>query len=178
MNEWINKMYKSNKTLKAQWILWKKPTYIFLKRGLQYQLSWQNISAMVIYKNVISQYLTELLHTYTRSRTLRSDNSSSLVLPHTRLSTMGARSFSSTAPRLWNSLPLDLSSSDSLHTFKSHLKTHLFKQAFFLTIFYRVLLHSWCVRTCNSLHAFKIVVRRPWVSRKAPFTNKMKEWNE
>ena len=35
-----------------------------------------------------------------------------------------------TAPKLWNKLPLDLRSLDTINLFKKHLKTDLFKKAF------------------------------------------------
>lgn len=41
--------------------------------------------------------------------------------------TTGARSFSCSAPRLWNPLPPHIRQSDTITTFKSQLKTHLFK---------------------------------------------------
>ena len=36
------------------------------------------------------------------------------------------------APNLWNNLPREITSLDSLSSFKCHLKTYLFKQAFSL----------------------------------------------
>ena len=48
----------------------------------------------------------------------------------TRLRTVGDRAFSSAAPRLCNSLPLDVVASQSLATFKRRLKTFLFEQSF------------------------------------------------
>ena len=53
-----------------------------------------------------------------------------LVIPRTKYKTFTSRSFSTAAPTLWNSLPDDLRTIDSLLTFKSQLKTHLFKQAY------------------------------------------------
>ncbi len=75
-------------------------------------------------------YLSELLHqrTVNSQRNLR-DNGLLLVVPRTA-TRIGERAFSSAAPRLWNSLPLSIRSASSLDTFKSRLKTHLFKQAF------------------------------------------------
>ena len=57
--------------------------------------------------------------------------SDSLVLsiPYVR-SSLGKRVFSVIGPRLWNSLPPDARNSNSLPTFRSRLKTHLFKIAF------------------------------------------------
>ena len=45
-------------------------------------------------------------------------------------SSLGKRAFSVIGPRLWNSLPPDTRNSNSLPTFRSRLKTHLFKIAF------------------------------------------------
>lgn len=67
------------------------------------------------------------------SRSLRSSLSISFDLPRIRLTTMGARTFSYAAPCLWNSLSFDIRNSDSLHTFKSHLKT--FYSGLFITFF-------------------------------------------
>ena len=50
-----------------------------------------------------------------------------LERPHTRLITVGDRAFSFAAIDLWNKLPLKLRDSKTLDTFKSDLKTHLFK---------------------------------------------------
>ena len=42
----------------------------------------------------------------------------------------GDRSFSVAAPTLWNALPVSLRSIKCICTFKSNLKTYLFKLAF------------------------------------------------
>ena len=52
-----------------------------------------------------------------------------LSIPYVR-SSLGKRAFSVIGPRLWNSLPPDTRNSNSLPTFCSRLKTHLFKIAF------------------------------------------------
>ena len=56
-------------------------------------------------------------------RHLRSAMTNSLVVPTTRCSTIGDRSFAAAAPRIWNSLPSRVTSSSSLTTFKRQLKT-------------------------------------------------------
>ena len=56
-----------------------------------------------------------------------------LVIPHTKYKTFAARSFSTAAPVLWNSSPNELRETDCFLTFKSKLKTHLFKTAFNLS---------------------------------------------
>ncbi|KAK0140747.1 hypothetical protein N1851_022263 [Merluccius polli] len=48
-----------------------------------------------------------------------------LTIPTSRLSTIGARAFSCTAPRLRDALPPHIQQSDTITAFKSHLKTHL-----------------------------------------------------
>lgn len=47
-----------------------------------------------------------------------------------RLKTKGDRAFAFAAPKLWNSLPVDVRASETIQSFKSRLKTHLFKLAF------------------------------------------------
>lgn len=77
-------------------------------------------------KNLASSYLTDLLHLYNPKRALRSSSQLLLVQPRSRLKTWGDRAFAIAAPRLWNNLPADIRMSESIQSFKSHLKTHLF----------------------------------------------------
>lgn len=44
--------------------------------------------------------------------------------------TIGDRSFTSAEPKLWNALPLEIRSENTVAGFKSKLKTHLFRAAF------------------------------------------------
>ena len=76
------------------------------------------------------EYLSELLQSYMPSRTLRSSSKDLLKEPSYRTSSYGKRAFSVIAPRLWNSLPMEIRSSPSVASFKRSLKTHFFKQAF------------------------------------------------
>ena len=46
------------------------------------------------------------------------------------LSQYGERSFQKVGPKLWNELPLDIKTRDSIDSFKIALKTYLFKEAF------------------------------------------------
>ena len=68
--------------------------------------------------------------TRTCSRTLRSTDQKLLAVPKSRLKTYGDRAFSVAAPKLWNELPLDLRSLDTINLFKKHLKTDLFEKAY------------------------------------------------
>ncbi len=74
-------------------------------------------------------YLTELLHPYTPSRRLRSSQSNLLVVPQTRLRSMGDKAFLFYAPVLWNSLPLEFRGVQNYDGFKVQLKTYFFKLA-------------------------------------------------
>ena len=76
------------------------------------------------------EYLCKLLHSYVPSRSLRSSSKDLLKEPSYRTNSYGKRAFSVIAPRLWNSLPMEIKSSPSVASFKRSLKTHLFKQAF------------------------------------------------
>jgi hypothetical protein len=75
-------------------------------------------------------YLRNLIAHHVPSRLLRSSNSFLLDVPKTRLKTYGDRSFSYAAPTEWNQLPIDLRKCSNLNTFKSELKTYLFKAYF------------------------------------------------
>ncbi|KAF7650338.1 hypothetical protein LDENG_00127510, partial [Lucifuga dentata] len=67
---------------------------------------------------------------YTPSRSLRSADQLTLVVPKTKLKTRGDRAFSAAAPKLWNELPPHVRSAPTLPVFKSRLKTHFYSLAF------------------------------------------------
>jgi hypothetical protein len=75
-------------------------------------------------------YLDELITMYLPTRSLRSESSSLLEVPKTRTVTYGDRRFDKAAADLWNTLPLAIKNSASLSSFKTNIKTHLFKIAF------------------------------------------------
>ena len=83
-----------------------------------------------ILHNLAPPYLAELIHTHTPSCTLWSSSTIQLFTTSANLITMGSWAFSRSAPSLWNSLPTDIRTSDTVSTFKSHLKTHLFCVAY------------------------------------------------
>ena len=60
-------------------------------------------------------------------RRLRSSTSNAIIVQRTRLVTVGDRAFPVAGANLWNSLPHDITSLDSLHSFRRQLKTHLFR---------------------------------------------------
>ena len=61
---------------------------------------------------------------------LRSESEMLLEVPQVRHQTLGGHSFVAAAPKLWNQLPKELRNTESLQTFKSLLKAHLFAAAF------------------------------------------------
>lgn len=75
-------------------------------------------------------YLSELIHVYTPSRSLRSSDQLLLREPITKRKLRGDRAFAVAAPKLWNSLPQHIRQPSSLSVFKSHLKTNFFSMAF------------------------------------------------
>ena len=104
------------------------------------QLHWLPVKQRIEYKillltycalnNLAPVYLRDLLCYYEPSRTLRSSNQRLLVEPKFRLSSCGSRAFVYVAPRLWNTLPFVIRSAASLNSFKSLLKTYLFRVAY------------------------------------------------
>ena len=76
-------------------------------------------------------YLSELLHVYTPSRTLRSSSDTRMLeIQQYKRKTHGFRTFSCFGPHIWNSLPQDLRHCATLSSFKARLKTFLFSQYF------------------------------------------------
>ena len=104
-------------------------------------LHWLPIKARIDYKlasvchsffcNTSPSYLSDLLSVYTPSRHLRSSTDTrTLKIPNVRTKSYGHRSFSYAAPLVWNSLPRDIRHIDSTSTFRTALKTHLFRISF------------------------------------------------
>ena len=88
--------------------------------------------AVIVYRalhGTAPGYLSDQLHRVadmpSRSR-LRSASSNRLDIRPSRLVTVGDRSFASAGPRVWNSLPEDVTSAQSLPVFRRKLKTYLF----------------------------------------------------
>ncbi len=80
----------------------------------------------------VPKYLQDLLVLYRPDANvcLRSSSRSVLRVPRTHTKTYGDRAFSVAAPRIWNSLPVNIRSSSSITTFKTLLKTYLFSMSF------------------------------------------------
>ena len=87
--------------------------------------------ALITYKSLHDQgppYLKNLLNTSPKARNTRSNHH--LVIPRTKLKSAGDRSFSVSAPTVWNSLPTHITNSNSVICFKKQLKTHFFRMAY------------------------------------------------
>ena len=104
-------------------------------------LHWLPIDARIKYKlacicyNSMSTnsppYLSDLLTVYTASPQLRSCSDNAVLRrPSVRTVSYGQRSFAYSAPSAWNALPQQVRSSDSVSTFRSRTKTHLFRLAY------------------------------------------------
>ena len=73
------------------------------------------------------QYLSDLTHVYTPSRSLHSSSDTHILsTPNVKLKSYGQRSFAYHSPSTWNSLPLTLRHQQESDCFKQALKTHLF----------------------------------------------------
>ena len=89
-------------------------------------------NSYIIHLHQLHNYICKLISRKSSTRyALRSSQRIVLETPSGKiLSTLGGRAFCYAAPKLWNNLPCKISSLDSLSSFKCHLKTYLFKQAF------------------------------------------------
>jgi hypothetical protein len=108
-------------------------------RPLLQTLHWLPIRQRILYKIALltykaraastPKYLNDLLSVHTSERSLRSASRLTLNVPATRTE-FAKRAFRSAAPAVWNSLPDNVVTSQSVTVFKSRLKTFLFAQAY------------------------------------------------
>ena len=89
-----------------------------------------NLMTFKALNNLAPVYLSELLEMYQPQRTLRSSSMNLLSEKRSRLKQSGDRAYSVAGPKLWNKLPEVVRASSSLDSFKTELKTFLFRQAF------------------------------------------------
>ena len=100
------------------------------------QLHWLPIKKRIVFKVLLLTYkalnglapgyLADLLQLHTPTRNLRSAEEYRLSVPRSSHSN-GDRAFSVAAPRLWNTLPMNIKMSDSVPIFKGRLKSFLFE---------------------------------------------------
>ena len=96
-------------------------------------LHWLPIRARICYKTAClcfnastPAYLSDLLHLYSPSRSLRSSAVTGLLkILLWKCKTKGDRAFPYFGPSVWNSLPLPIRNATATDTFKSALKTYL-----------------------------------------------------
>ena len=105
------------------------------------KLHWLPIRARVSFKIATTvfkvrqmgqpSYLAELIEDAVLSRKLRSSASRQCTLKESRtILCYGTRVFRQTAAKTWNSLPDDVRLADKLETFRSRLKTHLYRLSY------------------------------------------------
>ncbi len=102
-------------------------------------LHWLPLSKRFIFKILLlmykalndkgPMYLKDLLIPKPCPRTLRNSSENLLDVPRTRVK-YGDWAFNVLGPRLWNDLPSDIRECGSVRSFKSALKTHLFKASY------------------------------------------------
>ena len=88
---------------------------------------------VLVFKSLIGQapqYLNEMIELYVPTRKLRSTDQRLLTERKAKLESGGGRAFSVVAPKLWNSMPVNLRFYTTLESFKTALKTYLFRKAF------------------------------------------------
>ena len=89
------------------------------------------MSVCVVFGWVLMEFIA--ISVYVMIMECRSSTLNYLSVPKSNTATYGDRCFSVAAPKLWNSLPGDFRYIENLCTFKTSIKTWLFKSAFNLT---------------------------------------------
>lgn len=103
------------------------------------ELHWLPVGQRIIFKillltfkalnNLCPSYISDLLEIYKPTRSLRSSSRNLLVIPRSKLKS-GDRTFSVSAPKLWNDISETIKCSVDLNAFKRNLKTYRFKRCF------------------------------------------------
>ena len=88
------------------------------------------IYELFVYEVFTALHLGICLICCTAFQTSHQDAVSGRQPPLSRLVTVGDRSFAVAGPRLWNTLPEDITSAPSLLVFRRKLKTDLFRQSY------------------------------------------------
>ena len=114
--------------------------YEHIKPALR-KLHWLPVESRIIFKVLLitfkiihglcPAYLSSLLQLYQPQRSLRSSSKLLFTVPTVNSATYGERAFSFSAPILWNNLPDPIKNTTSLSSFKSALKTFLFRKFYF-----------------------------------------------
>ena len=76
------------------------------------------------------EYMSEMLTPRSIHYDIRSQDDLKLDVPRTKRKTLGDRAFKVAAPKLWNSLPKHVRSSNNVGTLKSKPKTYYFRIAY------------------------------------------------
>ena len=118
--------------------------YDHIKPAPLQKLHWLRVESRIIFKVILitfkilhglsPAYLSSLLQQYNPPRSLRSSSKSLLTVPtklHYDMYEFCERAFSFCAATLWNALPDSLKNAVSLSSFKSALKTFLFRKFYF-----------------------------------------------
>ena len=103
-------------------------------------LHWLPVKARADFKIILLTYtalhalapthLSDLVLPYIPTRTLWSQYAGLLIVPRISKQTAEGRAFSYWTRFLWNGLPIHVRDADSVSTFKSLLKTHLFTRSY------------------------------------------------
>ena len=113
-----------------------------------------SVGLIVFIRVSIAQWFFLFLTAHRPFHILRSSSSSNLLqIPRTNL-IFGSRSFHAAAPTVWNSLPDSIRSSNTLNSFRHHLKTHYFQAAFNIPELQTPapLIHLWLMAFCKCIY--------------------------
>ena len=98
-----------------------------VRRRIEYNIL--SLTYRVVHRQA-PQYLCDMLPLYQPARALRSQSTLTLTVPRSKTKTYGGRCFLKAAALLWNSLPANLSYTNSIAAFQRGLKTLLFRQEY------------------------------------------------
>jgi hypothetical protein len=144
------------------WIVW----YLFMFVNMFYTVPQCELVLSCQNKRIY-YYLEKVIAVYRPQRSLRSENSVTLVKLRSRTSTYmyGKRRLDVAAANLWNSLPDNLRLCQSLNTFKNNFWKHIFLDLFIINMcvvkllqlqieLSRLFIHKACIATTYIIYLY------------------------
>lgn len=136
-NDLIDKLQKIQNH--AERLITKTPIRAHITPSL-IKLHWLPVRARLDFKTAVlcykyfhgiaPPYFSKIIANYFPARSLRSRSQMKLTVKKPKFVRIGGRAFSFYAPSLWNDLPFELKSIQTITNFKAQLKTYLYKKAY------------------------------------------------
>ena len=103
---------------------------VFVSYAISFKCSLILLLTFNALHGLVSRYISEFIWLQVTDRATRQMDTHRLHQAVIRAVTLGDRAFVSAVPTLWNNLPVDIGKTEKLTSFKTEIKTFVFKAAY------------------------------------------------